>query len=137
MESLEPPYPRLLVDRYESSFHFYDAVLPGLTGCTLARGNSASGYASWDAADGRTALALFTRSAMAASLGEDVTPRGGGSSLVVHVASRDALDSAVSLCEAAGGVVAAPARDMPAWGPGLRAAHVLDPDGNLVELQTY
>ncbi|GGU07757.1 VOC family protein [Streptomyces violascens] len=136
MEPLEPPYPRLLVDRYEDAFRFYDAVLPGLTGCALARGNASSGYASWDAADGRTALALFTRSAMVASLGEDVVPRGGGS-LVIHVASRDALDSAVALCAQAGGVVAAPARDMPEWGPGLRAAHVLDPDGNLVELQTY
>lgn len=136
MEPLEPPYPRLLVDRYESSFRFYDAVLPGLTGCTLARGNSSSGYASWDAADGRTALALFTRAAMVSALGEDRVPRGGGS-LVIHVASREALDSAVSLCAEAGGVIAAPARDLPEWGPGLRAAHVLDPDGNLVEIQTY
>uniref|UniRef100_A0AAU2V2D5 Glyoxalase/bleomycin resistance/extradiol dioxygenase family protein n=1 Tax=Streptomyces sp. NBC_00003 TaxID=2903608 RepID=A0AAU2V2D5_9ACTN len=136
MEPLEPPYPRLLVDRYEPSFRFYDAVLPGLTGCTLARGNSSSGYASWDAADGRTALALFTRAAMVSALGEDRVPRGGGS-LVIHVASREALDSAVSLCAEAGGVIAAPARDLPEWGPGLRAAHVLDPDGNLVEIQTY
>ncbi|WP_234392398.1 glyoxalase/bleomycin resistance/extradiol dioxygenase family protein [Streptomyces sp. WM6378] len=136
MEPLDPPYPRLLVERYEHSFRFYDAVLPGLTGCILARGNSGSGYASWDAADGRTALALFTRSAMVSALGEDRVPRGGGS-LVIHLASPDALDSAVSLCAEAGGVIAAPARDLPEWGPGLRAAHVLDPDGNLVELQTY
>lgn len=117
-------------------FRFYDAVLPGLTGCVLARGNSASGYASWDAADGRTALALFARSAMVAALGEDAVP-GGGASLVVHLPTREALDSAVSLCVEAGATVSAPARELPAWGPGLRAAHILDPDGNLVELQTY
>ncbi|MFJ8308751.1 MULTISPECIES: glyoxalase/bleomycin resistance/extradiol dioxygenase family protein [unclassified Streptomyces] len=133
---MEPPYPRLLVDRYEPAFRFYDAVLPGLTGCTLARGNASSGYASWDAADGRTALALFTRSAMVAALGEARVP-GGGGSLVIHVASPEALDSAAALCAEAGGAVVAAARDLPEWGPGLRAAHVLDPDGNLVELQTY
>ncbi|GHB18735.1 hypothetical protein GCM10010331_00660 [Streptomyces xanthochromogenes] len=136
MDPLEPPYPRLLVDPYEPAFRFYDAVLPDLTGCTLARGNSASGYASWDAPDGRTALALFTRSAMAAALGEDRMP-GGGASLVIHMATRDALDAAVSLCAKAGGTVAVPVRDLPEWGPGMRAAHLLDPAGNLVELQTY
>ncbi|MEU3373966.1 glyoxalase/bleomycin resistance/extradiol dioxygenase family protein [Streptomyces sp. NPDC006711] len=136
MEPLEPPYPRLLVERYEPAFRFYDAVLPRLTGCALARGNASSGYASWDAAEGRTALALFARAAMVAALGADRVPRGGGS-LVIHVASHDALDAAVALCADAGGTVAAPARDLPEWGPGLRAAHVLDPDGNLVELQTY
>ncbi|MFI6687125.1 VOC family protein [Streptomyces sp. NPDC050485] len=133
---MEPPYPRLLVDRYERAFRFYDAVLPELTGCTLARGNSSSGYASWDAADGRTALALFTRAAMVSALGEPNVP-GGGGSLVLHVATPQALDSAVALCAGAGGVVVAAARDLPEWGAGLRAAHVLDPDGNLVELQTY
>ncbi|MEU9096917.1 glyoxalase/bleomycin resistance/extradiol dioxygenase family protein [Streptomyces sp. NPDC048361] len=136
MEPLEPPYPRLLVDRYEPAFRFYDAVLPGLTGCTLARGNSASGYASWDAGDGRTALALFARAAMVAALGEDSVP-DGGASLVIRMATPEALDAAVSLCAEAGGTLAAPARELPAWGPGLRAAHILDPDGNLVELQTY
>ncbi|MFG3282972.1 VOC family protein [Streptomyces sp. NPDC048111] len=136
MEPLDPPYPRLLVERYEPAFRFYEAVLPELTGCTLARGNASSGYASWDAADGRTALALFARAAMVAALGEARVP-GGGASLVIHVATRDALDDAVALCVKAGGFVAEPARDLPAWGPGLRAAHLLDPDGNLVELQTY
>ncbi|MFF4189132.1 VOC family protein [Streptomyces sp. NPDC001691] len=135
MDPLEPPYPRLLVDRYEPAFRFYETVLPTLAGCTLARGNPSSGYASWDAADGRTALALFTRSAMVSALGEDRVPRGG--SLVIHVASREALDAAVSLCAQAGGTVVAGARDLPEWGPGLRAAHLHDPDGNLVELQTY
>ncbi|MFG2722747.1 glyoxalase/bleomycin resistance/extradiol dioxygenase family protein [Streptomyces sp. NPDC048416] len=136
MEPLEPPYPRLLVDRYEPAFRFYDAVLPQLTGCTLARGNSASGYASWDAPEGRTALALFARSTMVSTLGEDLVP-SGGASLVIHLATREALDGAVALCTEAGGTVAAPARDLPQWGPGLRAAHLLDPDGHLVELQTY
>ncbi|MCX5385606.1 VOC family protein [Streptomyces sp. NBC_00083] len=136
MEPLDPPYPRLLVDHYEPAFRFYEAVLPELTGCTLARGTSASGYASWDAPDGRTALALFARAAMIAALGEDAVP-GGGASLVIHTATRDALDAAVSLCVEAGATVAAPARELPAWGPGLQAAHLHDPDGNLLELQTY
>ncbi|MFE9402424.1 VOC family protein [Streptomyces sp. NPDC006530] len=136
MESLEPPYPRLLADRYEAAFRFYEAVLPGLTGCTLARGNSTSGYASWDAPDGRTALALFARAAMVSALGRERVP-SGGASLVIHLATREALDAAVPLCAKAGGTVAEPARDLPEWGPGLRAAHILDPDGNLVELQTY
>ncbi|WP_329463107.1 VOC family protein [Streptomyces sp. NBC_01431] len=133
---MEPPYPRLLVDRYEPAFRFYEAILPELTGCTLARGNSSSGYASWDALDGRTALALFSRDAMVSALGESSVP-SPGASLVLHMATAEALDSAVELCAGAGGTVVAAARDLPEWGPGLRAAHVLDPDGNLVELQTY
>lgn len=136
MAALEPPYTRLLVERYESTFRFYAAVLPKLTGCALARGNEASGYASWDDCEGRTAFALFSRDAMAGAVGGENAPSGGGS-IVIHVDGTRALDAAVELCVGEGATVVAPAQDRPQWGPTLRTAHLHDPDGNLVELQTY
>ncbi|MFK8910928.1 VOC family protein [Streptomyces sp. YS-3] len=135
MSPLEPPYTRLLVERYEPTFRFYTAVLPKLTGCSLARGTEASGYASWDDCEGRTAFAVFSRAAMTAAVGEENVPVGA--SVVIRVDGPGALDAAVDLCASAGATVIAPAQDRPQWGPTMRAAHLHDPDGNLVELQTY
>ncbi|MFF3784465.1 VOC family protein [Streptomyces sp. NPDC001933] len=61
--------------------------------------------------------------------------RAFGAALVVPVADVAAMDAAVALCRRHGGVLVTPARDMPGWG--LRAAHLRDPDGNLLEIQTY
>ncbi|WP_329122669.1 VOC family protein [Streptomyces sp. NBC_01465] len=137
---LEAPYTRLLVDRFAETFRFYRNVLPELTGAKLAGGNEASGYASWDL-DGRTVFALFGRGHMAAALGTAQLPPGAGAqdhfSVVVHLADHAALDRAVTRCTEAGAELVAPAQDRPQWGPTLRTAHLRDPDGHLIELQTY
>ncbi|WP_250297934.1 VOC family protein [Streptomyces sp. A 4/2] len=137
---MDAPYTRLLVDRFAETFRFYRDVLPGLTGAVLAGGDESAGYASWDQ-DGRTVFALFERRFMSGALGTDGLPQGEKAqdlfSLVVHLADRDALDAAVTRCTEAGAVVVAAAQDRPQWGPALRAAHLRDPDGHLLELQTY
>ncbi|MFD9591929.1 VOC family protein [Kitasatospora sp. NPDC059973] len=46
------------------------------------------------------------------------------------------VDEALALCLRHGARVAAEATDRPAWGPTLRTAHLRDPDGHLIELQS-
>ncbi|WP_406016733.1 glyoxalase/bleomycin resistance/extradiol dioxygenase family protein (plasmid) [Streptomyces sp. NBC_00984] len=126
-------HPRVLAGNYPAVFAFYAAVLPELTGYVLARGDAVSGYASWDAPEGATAFAVIKRDAFAGEV--PPAPAAGGATLVVPVADAAAMDAAVALCRRNGGVLVAPARDLPGWG--LRAAHLRDPDGNLLEIQTY
>lgn len=130
-------YPRLLVSRFAECFGFYDAVLPELAGATLARGGAAGPYASWDV-EGEGVLALFSRAAMAAAAGTTDLPADApaqdGAMLVGRVAD---VDAGYALCLRHGAKpVAAPA-DRPEWGPTLRNALLRDPDGNLLELQSY
>ncbi|MET8544791.1 VOC family protein [Kitasatospora sp. NPDC004799] len=132
-------YPRLLVSRFAECFGFYRAVLPPLTGAALAKGAPEGPYANWDVAD-QTLLALFDRSAMAAALGtaelpgHPAAPAQDAAMLVLRV---DDVDAALDLCLRHGGTPAAPAADRPEWGPTLRSAHLRDPDGRLIELQSY
>ena len=129
-------YPRLLVDRFAECFAFYDAILPALAGAALARGSATGPYASWDVGDDGV-LALLDRATMIAVTG--AAPSAGAAArdrvmLVTRVAD---VDAANALCLRHGGrSVTAPA-DRPEWGPTLRNALVHDPDGNLVELQSY
>ncbi|MFE6766802.1 VOC family protein [Streptomyces sp. NPDC057689] len=131
-------HPRLLVERFADCFRFYDAVLPALIGAVRASGGAAGPYAHWDV-DGQGVLVLFDRDAMAAVVGRghlpaQAPPAQDRSMLVCRV---DDVDAGLELCLAGGGKLAAPACDRPEWGPGLRTAHVRDPEGNLVELQSY
>ncbi|MEU6850240.1 VOC family protein [Actinacidiphila alni] len=131
-------HPRLLVGRFADTFRFYDAVLPTLVGAALTRGGPDGPYASWDiGAEG--VLMLFDRSAMAevtgtAGLPADGPPAQDRTMLVSRVPD---VAAGYELCLRHGAApVAAPA-DRPQWGPTMRTAHVRDPDGNLVELQSY
>ncbi|MEV6790929.1 glyoxalase/bleomycin resistance/extradiol dioxygenase family protein [Streptomyces sp. NPDC051320] len=114
--------------------------MPGLTGAELARGDESSGCAGWDHG-GRTVFALFDRRVMTRTLGTGELVDGEKAqdlfSVVVHIDDRNDLDAADTRCVEAGATVAAPAQDRPRWGPTLRTAHLRDPDGRLLELQTY
>ncbi|WP_030276802.1 VOC family protein [Streptomyces sp. NRRL B-24484] len=129
-------HPRLLVDRFAETFRFYRSVLPELAGATLSRGNAEGPYASWDVA-GQGILALFDRAALASALGTDPAGAGPAGDGVMFVCRVGDVDAGYDLCLRHGAVpVSAPA-DRPAWGPGLRTAHLRDPEGTLVELQSY
>ncbi|MFE6504882.1 VOC family protein [Kitasatospora sp. NPDC057738] len=136
---MDAPYPRLLVSRFAECFAFYRAVLPELTGATPAKGAPEGPYANWDLAD-RTCLALFDRSAMAAALGaaelpaHPAAPSQDTAMLVLRV---DDVDGALGLCLRHGGTPVTPPTDRPEWGPTLRGAHLRDPDGHVIELQSY
>ncbi|WP_406193364.1 glyoxalase/bleomycin resistance/extradiol dioxygenase family protein [Kitasatospora sp. NBC_01560] len=134
---MDAPYNRLLVARFAECFEFYDAVLPPLTGATLAKGSAGGPYADWEVAD-RAVLALCDRALMALTVGTVEFPAEppavqDSTMLVFRVAD---VDEALALCLRNGGVLAAVATDRPAWGPNLRTAHLRDPDGRLIELQS-
>ncbi|MFI6846352.1 glyoxalase/bleomycin resistance/extradiol dioxygenase family protein [Kitasatospora sp. NBC_00085] len=131
-------YNRLLVSRFAECFAFYDAILPPLTGATLAKGSPEGPYANWDVAD-QAVLALYDRALMAITLGTAGLPAEPPSvqdaaMLVLRV---DDVDQALALCLRSGGMLAAVATNRPAWGPNLRSAHLRDPEGRLIELQSY
>ena len=131
-------HPRLLVARFAECFTFYEAVLPALIGADLARGGVDGPYASWDVG-GQGVLSLFDRSAMAAAVG-DVTPSCATDpavGAVMLVCRVEDVDAALAVCLRHGASVVTGATDRPEWGPTLRTAHLRDPEGNMMELQSY
>lgn len=131
-------HPRLLVGRFADTFRFYDAVLPALTGATRTRGGAEGPYASWDVgAEG--VLMLFDRAAMAAVTGTAALPAEAPAAQdrAMLVSRVPEVTTAYEPCLRYGGTPVAPPADRPQWGPTMRTAHVRDPDGNLLELQSY
>jgi len=128
-------YPRVLTARFAESYRFYAGTLGEVVGAELARGGGSGPYASWDL-EGEGLLALLDRKLMADVDGEPDAGAGAPASVMLVLRVAD-VDAALAACERHGGVVVTPARDRPEWGPGVRTAHVRDPDGNLVELQSY
>ena len=131
-------HPRLLVARFAECFRFYEAVLPKLIGAHLVRGTEDGPYANWDRGE-EGVLVLFDRGAMAATIGTADLPASAGPAqdaamLICRVGE---VDEALALCLAHGATLVADAVDRPQWGPNLRTAHLRDPDGNLIELQSY
>ncbi|MBX6169810.1 MAG: VOC family protein [Thermobispora bispora] len=49
----------------------------------------------------------------------------------------DDVDKAAQIAAEHGGRIVAPPSPRPEWGPTCRTAHLRDPDGNMVELQSY
>ncbi|MFI8770047.1 VOC family protein [Streptomyces sp. NPDC053792] len=135
---MDVPYTRLLVTDFADCFRFYATVLPPLTGAGLDKGGPDGPYANWEV-DGRAVLVLFDRGAMASVLGTGTlparpAPAQDAAMLVLRV---DDVDKALALCLASGGAPVLGAADRPEWGPGLRTAHLRDPEGHLIELQSY
>jgi catechol 2,3-dioxygenase-like lactoylglutathione lyase family enzyme len=151
-------HPRLLVGRFADTFRFYDAVLPPLVGATLTRGDESGPYASWDVGT-EGVLTLLDRAAMAAVTGAAASPAAPGAGpepgpalepapghepAPAPTQDRAMLVSRVpdvaagyDLCLLHGALPVAPPADRPEWGPTMRTAHLRDPDGNLLELQSY
>ena len=131
-------HPRLLAARFAECFRFYEAVLPKLIGAHLVKGAEDGPYANWDR-DEEGVLVLFDRSAMAATIGTADLPASAGPAqdAAMLICRVDEVDEALALCLAHGATLVADAVDRPQWGPNLRTAHLRDPDGNLIELQSY
>ncbi|MFF5212701.1 VOC family protein [Streptosporangium sp. NPDC000396] len=130
-------HPRLLVSRFADCFRFYDAVLPKLIGATRTRGAESGPYASWDVGT-EGVLMLFDRAAMAAVVGTtDLPPTAAAQDGAMLVSRVDDVDAGFDLCLRHGGQPVSPPADRPEWGPGMRTAHLRDPEGNLIELQSY
>ena len=135
-------YPRLLVNRFPEMFEFYQAVLPALTGAKLVKGTADGYYANWDV-DDQAVLVLFARAGMAGVIGsaEPAAAAPGDAAVVqdtaMFVCRVDDVDAGAELCVRHGATLVAPPTDRPDWGPTLRTAHLRDPEGHLIELQSY
>ncbi|MFB8282435.1 VOC family protein [Nocardia colli] len=131
-------HPRLLVTRFAECFAFYAAVLPDLIGADLIKGTSDGPYANWDV-DDQAALILFDRTAMAQVVGTATLPTQSAPTQdsVMFVCRVEDVDKAHTLCLQNGATPVTAPTDRPDWGPNLRTAHVRDPDGTLIELQSY
>ncbi|WP_433682265.1 VOC family protein [Nocardia sp. CA-119907] len=131
-------YPRLLVTRFAECFEFYRAVLPELLGAKLIKGTAAGPYANWDV-DDQAVLVLFDRAAMAQVAGTTDLPvtAAPAQDAVMFVCRVADVDAGVALCLRNGATLVAGAVDRPEWGPQLRTAQLRDPEGTLIELQSY
>ncbi|MEV4110985.1 VOC family protein [Nonomuraea sp. NPDC049695] len=130
-------YPRLLVRDFPACAAFYQAVLRELLGVEPAR--FLPGYASWDI-EGQTGLSLFGRGMIAEAVGTADLPRAAQNPVqdsAMLVMKVDDVDKAADCLTRHGATVAAPPQDRPDWGPTLRTAHLRDPEGNLIEVQSY
>ncbi|MEV8378408.1 VOC family protein [Kribbella sp. NPDC056861] len=130
-------YPRLLVRDFPAAVEFYRGVLAELFGVQPVKVLAEASYANWDL-EGQTGLVLFGRAMMAGAVGTEELPTDGptqdSTMLVFKVAD---VDAAVPVLTQYGAAVVTEAQDRPQWGAGLRTAHLRDPEGNLLELQSY
>ncbi|RKE17588.1 VOC family protein [Streptomyces sp. TLI_171] len=130
-------HPRLLVADFAACFAFYDAALPPLLGARRVQGGPAGPYAHWDV-DEQAVLTLFDRAAMAQALGADPAPAGAPPADTAMFVCRVAdVDAAYALALNSGGTAVLAPTDRPEWGANLRTAHLRDPDGTLIEFQSY
>jgi predicted enzyme related to lactoylglutathione lyase len=125
-------HPRLLVNDFPAAYAFYSAVLPETAGAQLSAGGPTGPYASWDVG-GEGLLSMFDARAMGAVTGAGATA-GDAVMLVCRVTD---VDKATELCRSHGATIVAPPADRPDWGPTMRTAHLRDPEGVLIEFQSY
>ncbi len=130
-------YPRLLVRDFDASVRFWTAALRDLLGIEPVKVIPEARYANWDL-DGQAVLVLYGRDNIARAVGTEALPESAAAQdtgmLVMRVADTDDAAARLAAC---GATVVAPPQDRPEWGPGLRSAHLRDPEGNLIELQSY
>ncbi|MEU6778370.1 VOC family protein [Nonomuraea angiospora] len=126
-------YPRLLVRDFPASAAFYQAVLRELLGVEPVK--VLPGYANWDI-EGQAGLVLFGRDRLAAAVGTADLPQAAQDTAML-VMKVDDVDAAAACLSRHGATVVAPPQDRPDWAPTLRTAHLRDPEGNLIELQSY
>ncbi|MER6945283.1 VOC family protein [Nonomuraea sp. NPDC000554] len=130
-------YPRLLVRDFDTAAAFYQAVLDELFGVKPVKVLPEAAYANWDI-DGQAGLVLYGRGTIAEVVGSTALPEAApaqdSAMLVMKV---DDVDAASACLARNGAQVVAPPQDRPEWAPGMRTAHLRDPEGNLVELQSY
>lgn len=119
---------RLLVDNFPAEVTFWRDVMQ----LSMSFSDEAMGYAYFDT--GATGLELFSRDEMAASLGEapPAAPPPGRQTVVTFKV--DDVDAAYAGFVERGAKSVAGPTDRPAWR--VRAAHLSDPEGHLIEIYT-
>ncbi|MFC0028670.1 VOC family protein [Micromonospora chaiyaphumensis] len=113
---------RVVADNFPATLRFYTDLLGEPE--TVVRDFE---YASFDQ-DGETVLAILGRRAA-----EAVLPVGRGDGGVLVVIPVPDVDATIAALQTE--LVVAEATDRPGWG--VRSAYLRDPEGNLVEVQTW
>jgi len=121
-------YTRLLVRDFAACFRFYRDVV----GLEPAFGTEEDTYA--DFRTGATGISLFDAAEMGAAVGAPAPPAEPGADACCLVFGVDDVDAAWTAMTAAGGHAVAGPTDHPDWG--IRTAHLRDPDGLLLELNS-
>ncbi|WP_246363512.1 VOC family protein [Nonomuraea rhodomycinica] len=130
-------YPRLLVRDFPAAVAFYQAVMRDLHGVEPVKVIPEAGYANWDV-EGQAGLVLFGRAAVSAAVGTAGLPESAAAQDAAMLVMRvDDVEAAAACLTGHGARLVAPPQDRPAWGPTLRTAHLRDPEGTLIELQSY
>lgn len=120
-------YVRVLVDKFPECFRFYKDTL----GLELVWGDENNVYAEFKT-DGDAKIAIFKRELAEAALRFKHEP--GAARRFIIVLEVDDVDAAVEEIEGRGEVATGAPVDRTEWG--VRTAHFLDPDGNVIELNT-
>ncbi len=120
---------RLLVQSFAACFDFYGDTL----GLQLVYGNRDDAYAEFKS--GGAHLAIFERKLMAQVVGTLGLPAhpGGQDTFCLSLSTQDVDARYRELVEKGVEGVTEP-QDRPEWG--IRTAHIRDPDGNLIELNS-
>jgi predicted enzyme related to lactoylglutathione lyase len=128
-------YPRLLVRDFPACVAFYGPVLKELLGVEPVKVLPEAEYANWDV-NGEAGLVLYGRARIAEIVGA-ARPPATSQDTAMLVMKVDDVDAAAGCLTRHGAVIVAPPQDRPEWGPTLRTAHLRDPEGNLIELQSF
>jgi len=120
-------YVRVLVDRFPECFRFYKDTL----GLELVWGDEKNVYAEFSGS-GDARVAIFRRELAESALG--LKHESGAARRFMIVLEVEDVDAAVEEIEGRGEVAIGAPVDRTEWG--VRTAHFLDPDGNIVELNT-
>lgn len=122
---------RLLVNDFDACFRFYRDMM----GFQVVWGAEGSSYADFKSRRGEAMVALFSRREMAEALGAGDLASDAEcpvrAMLIFEVAD---LDSTVEALKARGAQFVTELEDRPDWG--IRTAHLRDPEGNLIELNS-
>ena len=118
-------YIRLLTDNYRACFRFYRDVM----GFEITWGDEEGAYAEFRASDG-VSVAL-NRPEVMAGLVDEASCSEDNAVLIFAV---EDLAASVQTLKQRGAKFVAEVQDRPSWG--VRTAHLRDPAGNLLELNT-
>lgn len=122
-------YVRVLVDDFSACFRFYREIM----GFEVLWGDENNVYAEFQVGP-KTRLAVTARRVMAEVPGVSSAAGSSGPERFMLVFEVDDVDARAAALKGRGAQLVAEPVDRPAWT--VRTAHLRDPEGNLIEINT-